>query len=114
MAAAAEGNNFFAKQRAKRLLDEKARDDKHLLPNNKLHRPDNTCEYGEIDLIFNHKNVWANLQNADPTKILYHIHDDTQWLPFVRDSIYPHQWDEDGEEDITNFLKWQKFYENPS
>ena len=58
--------------------------------------------------------MWANLQNADPTKIYYHIHDDTQWLPFVRDSIYPHQWDEDGEEDITNFLKWQKYNESAS
>ena len=60
-------------------------------------------------MIFNHKNVWANLQHADPTKILYHIHDDTMWLPYVRDDIYPHQWDDDGEEMVEKFQKWKKF-----
>jgi centrosomal protein CEP76 len=33
--------------------------------------------YPQIDLIFNHKNVFANLQNPNPQKIYYHIHDKT-------------------------------------
>lgn len=39
--------------------------------------------FGTIDLIFNHKNIWANLQNQDPARIYYHIHDDTKWLPLI-------------------------------
>ena len=107
LAKAAASGDFFAKQKAARLKAEKSREDKHLLPQKFAAYP--YCEFGDIDLIFNHKNVWANLQNSDPTKIFYHIHDDTMWLPFVRDNIYPHQWDLDGYENVEMFLKWQKF-----
>ena len=41
--------------------------------------------YQQIDVIFNHKNVWANLQNPDPAKIHYHIHDIEAWLPLIED-----------------------------
>lgn len=103
-------NNFFAQQRAARIKAMKSREDKHLLPKKiKNERVAPEMEYGEIDLIFNHKNVWANLQHADPTKILYHIHDDTMWLPFVRDDIYPHQWDDEDAAGVEKFKKWQKF-----
>lgn len=68
-----------------------------------------TSEYSEIHLIFNHKNVWANLQNTDPVKIRYELHDDTQWLPYVRDDTYPHRWDL--EADLIKFKQWQKFVE---
>lgn len=71
--------------------------------------PEPECEYGELDLIINHKNVWANLQNADPLKIKYEIHDDCQWLPYVRDDLYPHRWD--GDEELTQFKKWQMYVE---
>jgi len=30
--------------------------------------------YVKIDIIFNHKNVWANLQNPNPSRIYYHLH----------------------------------------
>jgi len=92
--------------------EENMRDDKHLLPANftlpkGADKP--TCDYAEIHLIFNHKNIWANMQNADPLKIKYEIHDDTKWLPFIRDDEYPHRWD--GEEDILQFKRWLKFVE---
>ena len=45
-------------------------------------------------------------------QIWYELHDDTKWLPFVRDDIYPHKWDDEGEEDIRKFKKWQKLVEN--
>ncbi len=83
---------------------ENMREDKHLLP--KAFKQKETCEWSEIYLIFNHKNIWANLQNADPMLISYELHDDTLWLPFVRDSTYPHRWDDD---DFLNFKRWQKF-----
>lgn len=70
--------NFFKAQREKMELEEGARDDKHLLPmtltiKDKV-KPE--IDYGEIHLIFNHRNIWANLQNADPLKIRYEIHND--------------------------------------
>ena len=57
-------NNFFAIQRAEMVKNDNMRDDKHLLPKPfPVARGEKqpTCEYGEIDLIFNHKNIWANL-----------------------------------------------------
>jgi len=47
------------------------------------------------------------LQNKDPLKIKYELHDDNKWLPYVRDSDYPHKWD--GEEDTKKFKLWLKF-----
>jgi centrosomal protein CEP76 len=46
--------------------------------------------YSQVDLIFNHKNVWANLQNQNPVSIYYHIHDETKWLPLIADPALPH------------------------
>lgn len=106
--------NFFAAQAAemKRIAD--ARTDKHLLPiifnaADKLMFANGipSSVYSEIHLIFNHKNVWANLQNADPVKIRYELHDDSQWLPFVRDDTYPHRYDL--AEDRIKFKQWQRF-----
>ena len=105
-----EPTNFFAKQRAEMQRQENLRDDKHLLPasfGKKIPQP--VSDYGEIDLIFNHKNLWANLQNADPLKIKYEIHNDNMWLPFVRDNSYPHRWD--GDEELLKFKRWLKFVE---
>lgn len=73
------------------------------------------CEFGEIYLIFNHKNIWVNMQNADPTKIKYELHDDLKWLPYVHDDIYPYKWDvddpneNDTENDVLKFKLWQKY-----
>lgn len=39
--------------------------------------------FKQIDIIFNHKNIWANLQNADPMRIFYHIHDKEAWHPLI-------------------------------
>lgn len=46
--------------------------------------------YGQVDLVMNHKNVWANLQNQNPASIYYHLHDERQWLPLIADPALPH------------------------
>eukprot|EP00658_Telonema_sp_P-2_P027537 TRINITY_DN21243_c0_g1_i1.p1 TRINITY_DN21243_c0_g1~~TRINITY_DN21243_c0_g1_i1.p1 ORF type:complete len:631 (+),score=134.84 TRINITY_DN21243_c0_g1_i1:98-1990(+) len=38
--------------------------------------------YHSIHCVFNHENVWANLQNLDPVKCLYEIDNAMQWKPF--------------------------------
>jgi len=38
--------------------------------------------YHSIQVIFNHENVWANLQALDPLKCLYEIDTADQWKPF--------------------------------
>lgn len=42
--------------------------------------------YRTIDVIFNNKNIYMNLQHFDPTRILYDIYDKTLWCPFVPDN----------------------------
>lgn len=74
------------------------RQDKHLLPNESFFDLKNkkvVDDFGKlpfqsIDLIFNHKNIWANLQNPDPAVIFYHIHDNTKWLPLIADPTDEH------------------------
>ena len=39
--------------------------------------------WGTIELIFNHKNVWANIQHQNPSKIMYELHNMNQWRPFL-------------------------------
>ena len=116
----AGGGGFLAQQRAEMEKKKASRDDKHLLPHDKW-VPPKECDYGHIDLIFNSKNIWANLQHHDPCRIYYHLHDDTQWLPFVADDIYPSKWDsgtspeplvgDKGKDEVMKFKKWQKFIE---
>ena len=33
-------------------------------------------------MIFNDQNIWMNLQNKNPTKILYELNDPQQWYPY--------------------------------
>ena len=65
---------------------ENVRADRHLLPiDTKLLniKDEEKLPFHTVDLIFNHKNVWANLQNPNPARIMYDIHDNTKWLPLV-------------------------------
>lgn len=39
--------------------------------------------YRTIDIIFNHQNIYMNMQHFDPTKILYDLEDPTLWHPFL-------------------------------
>lgn len=39
--------------------------------------------YRTIDVIFNHQNVYMNMQHFDPTKILYDLEDTGLWTPFL-------------------------------
>lgn len=39
--------------------------------------------WGTIELVFNHKNIWANIQHQNPAKIMYEIHNPNQWRPFL-------------------------------
>jgi centrosomal protein CEP76 len=47
--------------------------------------------YRTIDIIFNNKNIFMNLQHFDPTRLIYDIYDDTLWYPFVKNNFkaYP-------------------------
>mmetsp|Transcript_7155 Transcript_7155/g.13106 ORF Transcript_7155/g.13106 Transcript_7155/m.13106 type:complete len:873 (+) Transcript_7155:138-2756(+) len=40
--------------------------------------------YRTIDIIFNHKNIYMNMQHFDPTKIIYDLEDPTLWHPFLK------------------------------
>lgn len=90
-------NKFLEHQEKERMDKEKQRHDKHLLPIEKFFDPvtgtlvpwtePGPLPYTQIDVIFNHKNVWANLQNHNPAAIYYHLHDETKWLPLVRDPL---------------------------
>lgn len=48
----------------------------------KVNSPD-ILPWGTIELIFNHKNVWANIQHQNPAKIMYELHNTNQWRPFL-------------------------------
>ena len=100
--------------------ENKERKDKHLLPVETFYKlgevekkrneaPKVELLYSEIDLIFNHKNIWANLQCHDPAQIYYGLHKDEYWLPLIRDPIYPHPRDE---ESWNLFNKWLKKNKN--
>ena len=68
--------------------------EKHLLPKD-IFVPDTrpprrvkecpTFPYPSIDIIFNHKNIWANLQNPNPQRIKFHLHKVEDWMPLVTD-----------------------------
>ncbi|TNV87010.1 hypothetical protein FGO68_gene4983 [Halteria grandinella] len=92
-------NKFLADQDKERLEREKQRLDKHLLPveyfkswktGSGENLPAGVLPYAQIDLLFNHKNIWANLQCANPSAIWYHIHDEKQWLPLITDTQIQH------------------------
>lgn len=46
-----------------------------------------TLPFKQLDLIFNHKNIWANLQAPDPAVIWYDLHDQERWLPLIQDKL---------------------------
>lgn len=48
----------------------------------KVKSPD-MLPWGSIELIFNHKNIWANRQHQNPSKIMYEIWNTDQWRPFL-------------------------------
>jgi hypothetical protein len=62
-------NKFFKKQEEERIKFEKKRKDKHLLPVEDFKDPvtgkkvvdDFKLPFHTLDIIFNHKNIWANL-----------------------------------------------------
>eukprot|EP00929_Paragymnodinium_shiwhaense_P037656 TRINITY_DN20020_c0_g1_i4.p1 TRINITY_DN20020_c0_g1~~TRINITY_DN20020_c0_g1_i4.p1 ORF type:complete len:2497 (+),score=567.91 TRINITY_DN20020_c0_g1_i4:1495-8985(+) len=39
--------------------------------------------YRTIEVVFNNKNIWANLQNSDPRHIFYDLWNPTYWHPFA-------------------------------
>ncbi|KAL4496977.1 hypothetical protein ABPG72_002133 [Tetrahymena utriculariae] len=39
--------------------------------------------YKSIQIVFNHKNVYGNLSNQNPTSIFYHLHDPKKWYPYL-------------------------------
>lgn len=92
-------NKFFQKQEDNRKRDELMRPDKHLLPVEEFNDPItgavvvddfDKLPFHTVDIIFNHKNIYANLQNSNPREILYEIHDMAKWLPLIRDPDIEH------------------------
>ena len=94
-------NKFFQAKQEERERNERRRKDKHLLPQEKKMFKDpatgkvvkdefTKLPFQSIDIIFNHKNVWANLQNPNPAVIFYHIHDETKWMPLVSEPYIKH------------------------
>ncbi len=47
-----------------------------------------TLPYKTIDVVFNKRNIWLNLQNQNPSGIFYDLWDRDRWLPVIekRDS----------------------------
>ena len=43
------------------------------------------CPYESIEIIFNHKNLWLNTQNQNPLDIYYHLFDENQFYPFLKE-----------------------------
>jgi coiled-coil and C2 domain-containing protein 2A len=44
---------------------------------------DRFCSFYSVGVVFNHENVWANLQtDAEPYRIDWNFHDKGKWLPF--------------------------------
>ena len=100
--------------------------DKHLLPKDDFYEclpreeidrkkkrnekplPIEKLPYGQIDVIFNHKNIWGNLQNEDPVHIKYELHNEAQWLPFVRDDTFPHPREDEKYRPFKRWLDKQK------
>ena len=78
-----KGNVFLERQDKERVERERKRTDKHLLPIDHFYDKKSGKEleklvlpYSTIDLVFNHKNIWANLQNPNPAYISYHMHNE--------------------------------------
>jgi len=47
-----------------------------------LLKPNVIPPYHSIHVVFNHENIWANMQSLDPTNCLYEIDDAEAWKPF--------------------------------
>lgn len=70
-------------------------EDKHLLGEDRFFKGGKrvgliVLPFSTIDLVFNHKNIWGNLQNSDPTKIYYHLHNESLWLPLITEMDLKH------------------------
>lgn len=67
---------------------------KHLLPKDFYVNGDRSNKYNDtvklpmpsLDIIFNHKNIWANLQNHNPNHIKFHLHKIEDWMPLIHDT----------------------------
>ncbi|KAK2961356.1 hypothetical protein BLNAU_3802 [Blattamonas nauphoetae] len=46
------------------------------------HLPEVFLPYSSLDVIVNHKNIWANAQHLDPALISYDLENLEQWIPF--------------------------------
>lgn len=86
-------NQFILAQQKKKKLDEQMNPQKHLLPKDIFINGDRSKKFNDpiklpfpsIDLIFNHKNIWANLQNQNPKSIKFHLHKLEDWMPLITD-----------------------------
>jgi hypothetical protein len=40
--------------------------------------------YKTIDIVFNKKNIWINLQNPDPVRIIYDLYNNQRWMSVLK------------------------------
>ncbi|KRX11165.1 C2 domain [Pseudocohnilembus persalinus] len=45
--------------------------------------------YRTVEIVFNSRNIYANLRNQNPPQILYHLFDEDHWFPFIQNKYQP-------------------------
>jgi hypothetical protein len=83
-----EGKKDFIESKKKKDMKDQTRYSEN------LHQPRmlpgaNTIDlpYRTIDIIFNHQNIFMNMQHFDPTQIFYDLEDSTLWHPFMKEPV---------------------------
>jgi len=63
--------------------------------------------YKTIDAVFNKKNIWINLQNPDPARILYDLYNNKRWMTVLKtkDDSKEQVW----KNDIPTFYSFRNF-----
>ena len=41
-----------------------------------------------LELVVGFRNIWANLQNENPGRIMFNLHDSKRWLPYFDSSTF--------------------------
>lgn len=65
--------------------------------------------YKTIDVIFNKKNIWINLQNPDPVRILYDLYNNKRWLNVLKTRDQNTQKELVWKNDIPTFYSFRNF-----
>ena len=88
-------------------------DKKYQIPINNFYKNDNLVKNPElpwktIELIFNNKNLFANIQNEKPDKIYYNLNNKNRWKPLFKNYTTNEIWNDN----LGSFIKNRKLYES--